>query len=387
VSPPPIRTLTLGVPGRHPLAQSEIQRASALLYGASARLKSHGYSVQTVRISTRSAMEDLAGRSPDEIQSYSASLDANLGDEGLQFCSIGPLADGSDIASAELFARVLTDNEKLYGTVRISVGGRPSEAGICSAGRIIAVLGRSTPGGFGAFRFAALAEVDHGCPFFPAAYHRSESTTISIGIQGAASLAMSLHGGLSLNEIAALTTRTVFEFARPIVHIVQEFAVATGIDFGGVDLSPAPLGDESIVEAIERCDRGSFGSVGTLALVGSITRGIREVPLPTCGYNGLMFPVLEDVRLGERWAAGSVDVQRLLSYAAVCGTGLDAIPLSGDTGEDDLGAVLADVATLATRLQKPLSARLIPARGRTVGDNTDFDSPFVVNTRVGDLGR
>ena len=72
-----------------------------------------------------------------------------------------------------------------------------------------------------------------------------------------------------------------------------------------------------------------------------------------------MLPVLEDSVLALRAAEGQLTVSDLLSYSAVCGVGLDTVPLPGDTSEDTLTGILLDVAALATRLNKPLTARLI----------------------------
>jgi uncharacterized protein (UPF0210 family) len=131
---------------------------------------------------------------------------------------------------------------------------------------------------------------------------------------------------------------------------------------------------------MESCGYGPFGSPGTLALTAAITRALKSTSLPTCGYNGLMLPVLEDATLGQRWSEGKVSVHELLLYSTVCGTGLDTIPYPGDVHPDELTNLLLDVATLAQRLNKPLSARLFPVPGKFAGEMTAFDSPYLTNT-------
>ena len=93
-------------------------------------------------------------------------------------------------------------------------------------------------------------------------------------------------------------------------------------------------GEESIVAAIEAFGYGELGTHGTLALAAALTRALKSSTLPTCGYCGLMLPVLEDALLGQRWAEGRVSAHELLLYSTVCGTGLDTIPLPGDTSAD-----------------------------------------------------
>ena len=98
-----------------------------------------------------------------------------------------------------------------------------------------------------------------------------------------------------------------------------------------------------------------------------------------------MLPVLEDATLAARSREGLFTVNDLLLYSAVCGTGLDTVPLPGDVSEEELAGILLDVATLALRLDKPLTARLMPIPGAKAGDLTEFDFPYFANGRVLDV--
>ncbi len=86
-----------------------------------------------------------------------------------------------------------------------------------------------------------------------------------------------------------------------------------------------------------------------------------------------MVPILEDPVLAERWSEGTFDLDSLLAYSAVCGTGLDAVPLPGDISQQQLERIIGDMASLAFKWHKPLTARLIPAPGKKAGEKTDFD--------------
>jgi hypothetical protein len=44
--------------------------------------------------------------------------------------------------------------------------------------------------------------------------------------------------------------------------------------------------------------------------------------------------------------------------------------------------LLLDVAALAFRLDKPLSVRLLPVPGARAGQQTAFDSPYLLNCRT-----
>ena len=86
--------------------------------------------------------------------------------------------------------------------------------------------------------------------------------------------------------------------------------------------------------------------------------------------------------LAARASAGLVSVSELLLYSAVCGTGLDTVPLPGDASPEALAGVVLDVAAMAVALQKPLSCRLFPVPGKSAGDLTQYDSPYLVNGAV-----
>jgi len=125
-----------------------------------------------------------------------------------------------------------------------------------------------------------------------------------------------------------------------------------------------------------------FGSSGTMTAALVITTAVKAVPVTQIGYAGLMVPVMEDKLLARRWAQGTYGVDALLAYSAVCGTGLDTVPLPGDITEQQLARILGDVAALAWKWHKPLSARLLPVKDKKAGDETEFQSQYLFNTRI-----
>src|SRR5579859_5526778 len=195
-----------------------------------------------------------------------------------------------------------------------------------------------------------LACVEAGGPFFPSAYH-SGPGSLAIGLQGAGVIAEAVRkhragksGSPDLYQVSADVKAAVIDQARPLVEMAETIASRHGLVFGGIDLSPAPLGEDSIASAIELCGCGVIGAPGTLAVAAALTAALKSTGLPTCGYCGLMLPVLEDALLGRRWAEGHVNAHQLLLYSAVCGTGLDTLPLPGDTAPEEIAHLLLDVA-------------------------------------------
>jgi len=124
------------------------------------------------------------------------------------------------------------------------------------------------------------------------------------------------------------------------------------------------------------------GLAGTLACAAILTESLDRASFTRTGFNGLMLPVLEDTILSDRAAMGILTIRDLLMCSAVCGTGLDTIPIPGDTPSDHIAALLLDLATLALRLNKPLTARLMPVPGKSAGDTTNFSFSYFSNSRI-----
>ena len=66
----------------------------------------------------------------------------------------------------------------------------------------------------------------------------------------------------------------------------------------------------------------------------------------------------------------------------MCGTGLDTIPIPGNTSPDEIAAIYLDMATLAVTLNKPLTARLMPIPGKVVGQKISFDFEYFANSQI-----
>lgn len=379
---PSIRTITLGIAEPHPLTAASVDSARSILDLARDLYQTDGYEVQTLRISTRPLFQDLEKWRRGALLSYVKDLQGLVDSAHVDFCSLGTAQPNVPLDQIEILPDLLIGQDLLSASVQIASreGGIRFEAAEIAA-RIIKRLSYETTQSFGNFRFAVLANVAAGGPFFPSAYHAGQ-TSLTVGTQGADVIAAVARQALSFGEITPRVRSAMIDQARPIVRIAADVARQARVLFGGIDLSPAPYGRASIAAAMESLGFGPVGSPGTLTAAAALTTAIQTTGLPTCGYNGLMLPVLEDDVLGRRWADGSIDVHKLLCYSAVCGTGLDMIPIPGSTPEAQIKHLLLDVATLAVRLDKPLSARLMPVAGAQDGEVTAFTSQYITNTIV-----
>jgi uncharacterized protein len=231
----------------------------------------------------------------------------------------------------------------------------------------------------GNFHFAALANVPQASPFFPAAYLTGLGHQFAVGLESAGDVAAAVKDAPDLATARRQLIDSFFHLASDVENVGLRVDRERGWTYLGLDLSPAPSKDASIGTAIENISKQPFGTSGTLTAVGIITSAMKEIGLRRTGYSGLMLPILEDPVLAERWNAGLVSIDALVSYSAVCGTGLDTVPLPGDATVEQLARIIGDVATLSMKWNKPLSARLLPVAGKASGQQTEFTDPALVN--------
>ena len=382
-----IRAVTAGIPLSGDAGPRELEPALGFLRQARAELEAGGYEVQTVRLATQPLAEYLPDWSSREALEVIREMDeiALAADASL---SLGPVITADEHVPE--FASWAAELVRRTRNVSFSVRVASREHGIHrsalrSAAEAIAALGRESPGGEGNFRFAAAAFVPSGTPFFPSAWF-SEPRTFSIGLESPVLLEEILSGvsgpAAARGALAAGLEAVLGDVERAAVEIGRE----TGWRFLGIDSSPAPGLDASIGRVIERLTGTPFGDPTTLAACALLTDVMKALTVTTCGYSGLMLPVLEDPVLAERAREGRYGVSDLLLYSSVCGTGLDVVPVPGDTPVDRIGGLVEDVAALALRYEKPLSARLLPMPGRKAGEVVRFDNPYLTDGVVMEAG-
>jgi uncharacterized protein (UPF0210 family) len=378
-----VRTITAGTNLKSLADTRAVDAALATLKRAKQAVTDAGYEVQTVRIATQPLLEDAGWRARARALTTIQALDRAMVAESV-LLSIGPVLapDGDDTDFAAWAAELARTTQNLSFTVRVASPERgTSPRGVTAAGDAMAAIARATPGGIGNFRFAAAANVPAGTPFFPVAYH-SGSDAMAIGLESPPLLSAGLAEANTLEEAKRHLTELLESRLGPLERLVRDIARRERRGYTGIDVSPAPGKDASIGATIEALTGVPFGAPSTLAGCAAITDVLKSLRVKTCGYSGLMLPVMEDPVLARRASEGRFSVRDLLLYSSVCGTGLDVVPLPGDSRADRLAALIADVAALSTKLRKPLSARLFPVPDKAAGEMAHFDSPYLTDSVV-----
>jgi uncharacterized protein (UPF0210 family) len=126
-----------------------------------------------------------------------------------------------------------------------------------------------------------------------------------------------------------------------------------------------------------------FGASGTVEASALLTKVVKSVKgRALVGVSGVMLAVTEDTGLAEGTIKKEFDIRALLTYSAVCGIGLDTVPIEGNTSAERICAVMRDTGTMAFKLNKPLTVRLFPVPGLQAGELTAFESDDLCNCAV-----
>lgn len=380
---PKVRTVTAFVRLERARYQEQIREALDMLRKAKAAFEAAGYEVQTIRISTQPFPEFIRGLQEQEALRFLQAYDRLAKQEGFD-AAIGPamLTDTADTRWVDFLGGVLQSTEILNASVVVASENGIHWNAVRASAQLIKQLAESTPRSQGNFRFAATALLPTDTPFYPGSYHTGLGRQFAIGLQSANVVTEALSSQREPEAAARAVTAALGDHARAIERIAREVVVQTGWEYLGLDLSPAPLKDASIGAAFEAFTRARIGSPGTLTTAAILTQALRAVSVKQAGYSGLMLPVLEDSVLAQRWSEGALKLDDLLAYSAVCGTGLDVVPLPGDVTPAQLERIIGDVATLAVKLRKPLSVRLLPVAGKKAGERTEFEDPYLVNAII-----
>jgi hypothetical protein len=378
-----IRTITAGTTIRDVSRLDAIEAAIKHLHRCRDRFVDAGYEVQTLRIALEPVIAGLDPRARADAIGHLQAMDALVADQGV-IVSLGPLMtqDSEDSAlpawTAELIRRTNTIS---FSAAIASPEQSVHRRAVLTAARIMIELSKVAASGVGNFRFAAAANIPAGTPFFPVAWHAGDNS-LAIGMESAGLVEASFAELRRPQDAEEALRQALNRALQPIERIGSEFASNTGRAWLGIDTSPAPALDRSIAAAIERLTQLPFGSGSTLAACSTITAALKSLDVKTCGYSGLMLPVLEDPLLAQRAREGRYSIRELLLYSSVCGTGLDVVPVAGDTSAETIAGVLTDVAALSARLRKPLSVRLLLVPGKAPGDEVQFNDPLLTDATV-----
>jgi len=373
-----IRTITTGFDLKVPVSEKQIKSVADFSHRAKKEFVSNGFDVQTVRLATQPWEEYFT--SPRQIKRLVKKIEELSLAGGMDYFNIGTTFYPKNIP---LIYDLIKSTSTGFCTVMVADSENINYEAAQKTAGLMKKLAFVEKDGFANLRFAALFNTEPGSPFYPAAYHRGP-VSFGIGTENSDLVNKAFSQAGSIQKAPKILKKILEDEFKKIEKLAEKISKNEHIAYNGIDVSVASSvkKNESTAFAFEKLGLGRFGDVGTLAVAKCLTDCLSGLDVKKCGYSGLMLPVLEDFGLALRNKEKAFDLIHILLYSAVCGTGLDTIPLPGDVSEEKLYALLLDIASLSIKLDKPLSARLMPVPYKTYGDMTSFAFDYFANTEI-----
>ena len=363
-----------------------LKKTNIFVANAKRQFQEAGFEVQSTRLASTPFTDYFPKDHPDRWAALAKQNEEQAVQAGFNYLSLGPIFP-DQIPDFHSILDMLAATRNVFLSAIIA---DPSFGISLPAIQQTACIIRDCAGiekdGFANLRFAALANVKPFTPFFPAAYSLGDQTSFALAIQAADDVLNIFQQAASLNQ----ARQDLLDILQKQTSLIEEISNSLDqefrVEFKGIDLSPAPFPKDwcSIGGALEALGLHSLGNPGSLTAAAFLADILQHGNWKKTGFNGIMLPVLEDSILADRSGQGTLNIYDLLLYSAVCGTGLDTVPLPGDIHSEEIEPLLLDIAALAIRLDKPLTARLMPIPGKKAGDITEFQFDFFANGRVMD---
>jgi len=379
-----IRSITYFCNPGWPLNETVLRAAGDFLAQAKSAYEAAGYEVQTTRLATIPFPQLLNG-TVQETPRLAESLSRLLPQFGIAYASLGPALMDIPESYAVIPEAIAASQNIFFGGVMADKTRGIDTTALRACAEVIVKCAPIDPNGFANLNFAALANVGPGAPFFPAAYHHGNEPAFAIATESADLAVSAFEKAKPLEDGRTALISSIAKHGQFLARIAADLSPNPHLlSFSGIDFSLAPFPDDahSLGQAVENIGVPRIGLHGSLAAAALLTEAVDRADFPHTGFSGFMQPVLEDSVLAKRAAEGTLTIKDLLLYSTVCGTGLDTVPLPGDTSADQIAALLLDLSALALRLDKPLTARLMPVPGKKAGDATNFEFGFFANSKV-----
>lgn len=219
-------------------------------------------------------------------------------------------------------------------------------------------------------------------PFMAGAFHGAgePDCVINVGVSGPGVVraALAKSKGLDLTQVADLIKRTAFKITRMGQLVGTEASKRLGVPFGIVDLSlaPTPAVGDSVAHILEEIGLEQCGCPGTTAALAMLNDAVKKGGVMASshvgGLSGAFIPVSEDAGMIDAARSGCLRLEKLEAMTAVCSVGLDMIVIPGDTSAATISAIIADEAAIGMVNSKTTAVRVIPAIGKSVGDELEF---------------
>lgn len=354
-----------------------------------------GYTLQSIRIITNPFGEYLDLTNLESAKAdlqYLTELLNKLNESGVRIrFAVGAATNAQEIALLPELIATYGDLCNACVNVPLDDNGVLDNALIEQSVQAVQRIAEITPRGEGNFNFTVNFNCKPFIPYFPAGYHLSHlPNSFVIGLETPdllvavlKSVPKSEHNSFYADCYRAMSQALQYHVDE-VLAMLSAVNLSGDFQFAGIDSSAAPSKNcAPMTDVYELMGVPYFGAAGTVevsALLTKVFKSVQNVPL--VGFSGLMLAATEDLGLAAGTQKQQFDIRALLIYSAVCGIGLDTVPVAGNAGAESIAAIMRDTGTMAFRLNKPLTVRLFPIPHKDAGEITAFESDDLCNCRI-----
>lgn len=234
-------------------------------------------------------------------------------------------------------------------------------------------------------------------PFMAGAFHgvSEADAVIHVGVSGPGVVKVALQQvhGENFEVLCETIKKTAFKITRVGQLVAQEASRRLGVPFGIIDLSlaPTPAVGDSVADILKEMGLEDVGAPGTTAALALLNDQVKKGGIMASSYvgglSGAFIPVSEDAGMIAAAKSGSLTIEKLEAMTCVCSVGLDMIAIPGDTSAATISGIIADEAAIGMINQKTTAVRILPVKGKGVGEMLEMGGLFgsapvmPVNTR------
>lgn len=388
-----IRSLTVGVPLEDASSPSMSKQTISFFESADSILNEAGRTARTKRLTLSPAGSEY--EIEGSLRAICQTADRLAEASGARWICL-PI-DLSEPTESQIrvveSVEVLKKFPRVFLNYLVGHGDRNNVQSALSVANAIINIARLSNNGFDNFRVGCSFDSVQNGAFFPFSAHSSDELGFSLALETTDRVTKLLQRTRgNLTEQLSVIREELIDIVGSTEDIAKKIELETGIKYHGSDgsFAPFPTNGTSVAQLIHQLIGTSVGSRGTIMATAMLTNELRAAYQITqarsVGFNGVMYSVLEDDELAQEISNRSLDLDSLISYASVCGCGVDMVPLAGNSFPEEIASLILDLGAMSKGLSKPLGVRVLPIPGKVEQDFTEFNQDFLCNSRIVPLG-
>ncbi|HEX9091061.1 MAG TPA: DUF711 family protein, partial [Anaerolineales bacterium] len=283
-----IRSITFFLDPSNPLDEGKLKAGGDFIKIARPAFEAAGYEVQSARLATVPFSHLFPKSSLGELARLAQELEAVAADLGYAYVSMGPALPEIPYSYGLVPDALAATQRVFFSGLMTTHDGKVSLPAIRRCAQIIRKASTISPDGFANLRFASLANVPPGSPFFPAAYHQDGEPSFALATEAADLAVTAFSEADSLEQGRNNLVKALEENNRILTEVAGGIESQSRVKFYGIDFSLAPFPDEarSIGTAFERMGVPVIGQHGSLAAAAILADTLDQAMIKRTGFSG-----------------------------------------------------------------------------------------------------